>query len=277
MTLTVGSTGVEVIALQALLNNRGYSKVHADGKFGALTLDAVKDFQKHIGFTVDGVVTDYIFNALRGAGPVPIKGIDVSHWQQNINWNKVKTAGVGFCYIKSSEGNTRREAEALKQGPAAKSVGIPIGYYHFSSLNDPNVVNDADQEAISFDAAMRLLPSYDLIPVLDIETNKSNLSPDLVQRWITEFRTKLASLGHRELMIYSYTPFIEQYLPAHHPFGDMPLWLAQYRDIDYPKMPHGWTSYTVWQYSASGTVSGISGNVDLNKCLVLPLVTPPSV
>lgn len=271
MNLKLGSKGTDVITVQAMLNNRGYSKVNPDGDFGVITSDAIKDFQKHIGLPVDGIVNDHVFDLLRGVNSVPIKGIDVSYWQQNIDWKKVKDSGVNFCYIKTSEGNTK-EPEALKQGPGAKAAGLHIGYYHFASLNDPNVVNDADIEAVVFDSAMKLLPKHDLIPVLDIETNKSNLSPDLVSRWINEFVTKMAQLGHHRIMIYSYTPFVDQHFPINHNFGNMPLWLAQYRDVDYPKMPHGWTSYSVWQYSATGNVPGIKGNVDLNRCLVLPLL-----
>jgi GH25 family lysozyme M1 (1,4-beta-N-acetylmuramidase) len=276
MTLKIGSRGTDVIALQALLRNRGYAKVTADGDFGPVTDAAVKDFQSHSGLAADGVVTDQLMDILQGAAGPTILGVDVSYWQQNIDWSKVAGANVKFAYIKASEGNGRKEPMCASQARGAAAAGLKVGYYHFAAMNDPNVVNDADQEAVLFDSVMKSLPKADLMPVLDIETNKSNLSPDLVQRWISEFAAKMTQLGHK-LMIYTYTPFVEQYFPQNHPFGELPLWLAQYRNVAYPSMPHGWKSYAVWQYSSTGAIPGIAGNVDLNKCIELPLIAPPSV
>ena len=88
MNLKLGSKGTDVITVQAMLNNRGYSKVNPDGDFGVITSDAIKDFQKHIGLPVDGIVNDHVFDLLRGVNSVPIKGIDVSYWQQNIDWKR---------------------------------------------------------------------------------------------------------------------------------------------------------------------------------------------
>jgi lysozyme len=274
MTLIKGSRGPEVMALQGMLVNRGYKSVVPDGDFGGITEAAVKDFQAHVGVQADGVVTDDLMLKLQGTsiGDGVILGVDVSYWQANVDWVKVRQSGVQFAYVKCSEASARFEPRASAQATGAIAANLQVGYYHFAGLNDPNVVADADKEALFFHSCMQQLPSATLLPVLDLETNKSNLSPALVQRWVTEFVAKMTELGHN-VMLYSYAPFLDQYLPHDHPFGSMPLWLAQYRNVDYPSMPNGWNSYSIWQYSNTGAVNGI-GQCDVNKTTVLPLINP---
>ncbi|TND08287.1 MAG: lysozyme precursor [Bacteroidetes bacterium] len=204
--------------------------------------------------------------------PAYCSGIDVSHHQGTIDWSKLKSADpaiglVNFVYIKATEGVGYIDPMALTYAQGAKAAGLRIGYYHFASLNDPNVSNDAAAEARYFDSQLKTLPAADLVPVLDLETNKSNLSPQLVQQWITAFLDTMNQLGYPSVMLYSYQPFLDQYLPAGHPFGKLPLWLAQYRNVPQPTLPKGWTAYTIWQYSNQGKLAGFTTNVDLNKAV----------
>lgn len=197
-------------------------------------------------------------------------GIDVSHYQGNINWDKLKTADpalglIHFVYIKATQGVGYTDPMAKAHAEGAKSVGLKIGYYHFATLNDPNIPNDAVAEARYFDSQMKTLPAADLMPVIDIETNKSNLSPVQVEQWLAAFLGEMLRLGYQQVMIYSYQPFLDQFLPPSHAFGKYPLWLAQYRNIPQPTLPKGWSSYTIWQYSNQGRLSGITGMVDVNK------------
>jgi lysozyme len=265
MNIQIGSNGPDVTLVQALLHNRGYSAVNADGDFGGITSAAVKDFQSKHGLTPDGIVTDDLVSMLRGTTGAPtFLGVDVSHYQAAANWSSIAAAGISFAYIKTTEGVAFKDPCADKHATNAKAAGVKIGYYHFA-----NVDQDATAEAKFFSACLQAMPQADLLPVLDIETNKSNLTALQIQQWITLFINEMKQEGH-DIMIYSYTPFIEQYLPPVHPFGSVPLWLAQYRPVDYPKMPHGWTSYTVWQYTNAGNVGGVT--FDMNKCSKLPLI-----
>jgi len=266
MNLKKGNKGPEVVQLQYLLSNRGYSNIKVDGDFGMITETAVKDFQSKHGMVVNGIVDAAMLASLNGPVETIVKGIDVSHYQASPDWKKVKADGITFAYIKVTEGVTGKDAKTNLHGIGANAVGIKVGYYHFASLNDSvNVAADAAAEAKFFNDTLKTLPvAGNLPPVLDIETNKSNLSPMAVQLWITTFLNTMVSLGHPVTILYSYTPFLDQYLPQNHPFGNVPLWIAQYRDVEYPKMPHGWTSYTIWQYTNTGNVNGI-GPCDNNK------------
>lgn len=263
--LQLGSKGPDVMMVQALLKNRGYSYVNPDGSFGTLTQDAVKDFEVKNGLTPTGVVTDALVNLLRGVGASTIKGVDVSHWNGAVNWANVAADGYSFCYIKATEGTSFQYPITATQASGAQAAGLKVGYYHFAN---PDI--DPQSEVNFFNSVMSKLPPADLIPVLDIEVNKSNLSPVQMQNWISTFVNGMYA-SNQKVMLYSYTPFLEQYLPANHPFGNLPIWLAQYINVEYPKMPHGWTSYTIWQYSNTGPVNGI-GQCDVNKCANLPLI-----
>lgn len=187
------------------------------------------------------------------------KGIDISHYDPNCDWNKIKADGVDFVYIKCTQGLHFSDPLCLGHATKAKSVGIKVGYYHFAEITD-----DAVQEAKFFLGKLATLPQSDLLPVLDIETNKIGLDATHVEAWIHSFLDTIKQYG-KTTMIYSYTPFLDQYLPHTHQFGIVPLWIAQYRNISSPLLPHGWNTAALWQYTNQGHVNGISVPVDMNK------------
>lgn len=267
MNLKKGDRGQDVVQLQYYLNNRGYSNIKIDGDFGMITESAVRDYQSKHGIPATGIADDVTLESLKGItqhAQETVRGIDVSHYQPHADWHKIKASGVSFAYIKASEGVNGKDALSSAHANGAKSVGVKIGYYHFASLNDLHVAEDSSAEAKWFDGLLRTLPSSDLPPVLDIETNKSGLSPQAVQLWIQTFLDTMKQLGHPVVILYSYTPFLDANLPHDHPFGSNPIWIAQYRNVEYPKMPHGWNSYLIWQYTNAGEVDGI-GKCDNNK------------
>jgi GH25 family lysozyme M1 (1,4-beta-N-acetylmuramidase) len=85
-----------------------------------------------------------------------------------------------------------------------------------------------------------------------------------VLEWINTFFNEMKKLGYSNLILYSYTPFLDSNLPPNHGLGNIHLWLAAYVSASQPKLPKGWSSYFIWQKSAKGNVTGINGNVDMN-------------
>ena len=206
-----------------------------------------------------------------------IYGIDISHHNGTINWAKVKLASpaVSFVYIKATQGVGYKDPNNATYATGATNAGIKIGYYHFASLNNNlNIEKDATDEANWFDAVIKTLPPSQLMPVLDIETNEKNLTTQQVKTWIATFLSQMNLLGHKNIMIYSYKPFFDENLPANHPFGSLPLWLAQYRNVAAPSLPQNWSKYTVWQYSAKGKVDGINSDCDMNRTTIDFLTLP---
>lgn len=195
------------------------------------------------------------------------KGMDLSHYDPQVDWNKAKASGIDFVYIKSTQGTSFVDPMGQTHGINAKLVGIKIGYYHFADVTQP-----AASQAIFFLNQLKRLPEYDLLPVLDIETNKADLTPAQIETWIDVFYNELKDQNVK-MMLHSYTPFLDQYLPITHNFGGIPLWIAQYRNVQTPQLPHGWTTASVWQYSNQGHVDGVAAlTVDLNKAITQDFV-----
>jgi len=195
-----------------------------------------------------------------------MNGIDVSHHNGTIDWAKVAAnpTKVDFVYIKASEGVGYTDPMFAANAKGAKQAGLKIGYYHFASLNTLNDVPDAKSEADYFMSLIKSAPATDLPFALDIETNDIGLDKTHVLEWINTFFAEMKQGGYTDTILYSYAPFLDANLPANHGLGNIRLWLAAYVDPAKLKLPAGWSGYYIWQKSASGTISGITGNVDLN-------------
>jgi GH25 family lysozyme M1 (1,4-beta-N-acetylmuramidase) len=198
-----------------------------------------------------------------------IYGIDVSHNNGTVDWEKVQSSDPAnaFAFIKATEGVGYTDPMCMTNATAiTQKTKIRFGYYHFASLNNAtDVSKDATDEANWFVQTMQTMPEASIVPVLDIERNDSKLTPQQVQEWISAFMTQMDVLGFPKVILYSYVSFLNDNLPADHPFGTLPLWIAHYTSNASPTIPKGWTNYTLWQYSASGAVNGVSTQCDLDK------------
>lgn len=196
-----------------------------------------------------------------------MNGIDISHHQGSIDFKKVAADSqkIEFVIIKASQGVGFIDPEVGFNSNKAKAAGLRIGYYHFASLNSTDVVKDSTDEANYFLGVIKSLPLPDLPLILDIETNDKKLSPPDVFLWIQTFLNVLKVNGHPDVVLYSYTPFLNDNLPSNHSFGNIKLWIAGYQKK--VKIPKGWANYWLWQYTDKGKVNGINSNVDMNKSL----------
>jgi lysozyme len=179
-------------------------------------------------------------------------GIDVSHYQGTIDWNKVKQAGVAYAFIKATESSSLVDNKFQANWQASRDAGVIRGAYHFFKAS-----SDATAQAHNFVETIISLSSQDLPPVLDVEAGggtASNISSS-VQTWLDVVEQQLG----RKPMIYTVASFWNSNLTNQ--FGDYPLWVANY-GVQSPKLPNGWTRWSFWQYSQSGTVSGVAGSVD---------------
>ncbi|MCW3105229.1 MAG: hypothetical protein JWO09_3669 [Bacteroidetes bacterium] len=195
-----------------------------------------------------------------------MNGIDVSHNNGTIDWAKVAAnpTKIDFVYIKASEGVGYTDPMFATNAKGAKAAGLKIGFYHFASLNTLNDVPDAKSEADYFMSLIKSAPAADLPYALDIETNKVGLDKAHVLEWINTFFAEMKQGGYNNTILYSYTPFLDSNLPANHNLGNIRLWLAAYVSPARLQLPVGWTQYYIWQNSSTGSVSGITGNVDTN-------------
>lgn len=180
-------------------------------------------------------------------------GVDVSHYQGNVDWNAVKAAGVSFAFAKATESTTYVDSQFKTNWQGMKAAGLLRGAYHFFQAG-----SDAAAQAQNFIKTVGSLEAMDLPPVLDIESAGSASNSSIVTGVQTWLNTVEQGLG-RKPMIYTNASFWNAHL--NNQFGGYPLWIAHY-DVASPKIPTGWTEWNFWQYSQTGKVQGISGNVD---------------
>lgn len=210
-----------------------------------------------------------------------IKGIDVSKHNGEIDFYKVLQAGYEFVYLKVSQGVGYLDPKFHDNFERARRAGLKIGFYHFASLNDQDEVKDATEEAKFFLKSISGL-HFDLLPMLDVETNEVSLTKSEVEMWIRTFHEYLEG----KCILYSSAGFLNSYLNAEHRLGNIPLWLSGYPldrnnasvnesigvTLKTPKPPIGWNDWMIWQWTGKGSVPGINGSADLNLAKTLPLV-----
>jgi lysozyme len=186
-----------------------------------------------------------------------IAGIDVSHYNGSVDCGQMAAGGVVFAYIKASEGKFTKDPLYANNYAGLGQNQIVRGAYHFfyPQLN-------AQAQASNFPSVVTQLTAGDLPPVLDVELSgeqsPSNIAAAM-QQWLDNVQQ---SLG-RTPIIYTSASFWNTALGGTAAFAGYPLWVAEYTSNPSPNIPAGFSNYAFWQYSQSGSVPGIAGNVDM--------------
>ncbi|WP_234734285.1 glycoside hydrolase family 25 protein [Tellurirhabdus bombi] len=191
----------------------------------------------------------------------PIHGIDVSHHNKKINWQKVRRIqangiGLQFVFVKATEGVTLVDRQFKTNWREAGKAGLKRGAYHFYHPR-----RDAEKQAKNFIKTVDL-DAGDFAPVLDFEidwnVNSEKLIADL-QLWLNLVENHYGV----KPIIYTNRHFYRRYIAGN--FDDYPLWLADYTKEhldDYQT-----ERLYFWQHNKGGSVSGIRGQVDFNVFL----------
>jgi GH25 family lysozyme M1 (1,4-beta-N-acetylmuramidase) len=194
-----------------------------------------------------------------------IRGVDVSHWQGTIDWAKVATSGIRFAYLKASEGTTYVDPTFAVNRAGARANGVRVGAYHFARPDD--APGDARREARFFVQTAEPKPG-NLLPVLDIERT-GGLDQAGVTRWARRWVAEVRELTGVTPMVYT-SPYgwLERTGDTRRLARDgAPLWVAHW-GVSSPTLPaNGWAGngWVVWQWSSTGSVPGIAGDVDLDR------------
>lgn len=220
-----------------------------------------------------------------GVAAKPPLGIDVSRFQGKIKWKPVAGKGkVRFAFVQASRGSGFDCAVAPDRCGAdeyyarnyarARAKGIPVGPYHRMFSNGKTVTEvtaDATAEAdlfISMVNASGGLKPGDLRPALDVETPFGGLSATELVTWIRTWLDRVeAALGHKPVIYTNNSSWRATGNTSEFALDGHPLWVAHW-GVPAPSTPasfwagNGWS---VWQYSSSGSVKGITGRVDMNR------------
>lgn len=184
-----------------------------------------------------------------------IKGIDVSHYQGDIDFGKVKKAGYQFVIAKCTEGSEDGSAfvdNKYKQNVArAKAAGLAVHAYHFFRAVSES---DAAAEAKWF---LKNLTGGENYLFCDVEAQNLNGDKNKLTAFVNEFFYTLEKAGHNKLGIYSGKNFFETRLVEKNLRPGLLTWIARYnsvlgRDAD------------IWQHTSSASVPGVSGRCDAN-------------
>jgi lysozyme len=211
-----------------------------------------------------------VVSALTIAEPAAaaITGPDVSSWQHpngsSINWNLVKAAGHSFAFVKATEATNYTNPYFAADWAAIATAGMDRGPYHFAR---PGSTASAASQAAYFASAIgNMGHPGDLPPVLDLE-DTGGLSPDNLIAWTQSFLSTTQSLTNRIPMIYVSPNFWRTNMNNSTAFTAYPLWIAQWTSATSPSfpLPGGWTSWTFWQYTDSGSIPGIAAAVDVSR------------
>lgn len=206
--------------------------------------------------------TGFRWRALYGDTRYPsgyeIHGIDISHYQGKINWDKLQNAMIEGCplrfiIIKSTEGASEIDENFEENFNHAREYGFLRGAYHFWSVK-----STAREQANFFLKKVNLLDG-DLPPVLDVEKKPKNQSIEDFQQDILTWLHIVEDRYHVKPIIYTYYKFKEAYLNAP-VFEDYPYWIAHYY-VDKVEYKGAWK---FWQHTDAGRLPGIKGYVDFN-------------
>lgn len=203
----------------------------------------------------NNTVTDDFYKYFGGED---MKGIDVSVHNGNIDWQKVKSAGIDFAILRAGYGRlaSQKDEKFEQNYKNAKAAGIPVGAYWYSYAMTPE---EAELEADVFLSVIKG-KQFEFPVYYDVEEKKQfDLGKEQVSAIMRAFLKKVESAGY----------FVGLYGSASslttHTADDIKswytIWLAHWvQQTNYSG------AYAVWQYSEKGKVDGISGNVDLDTC-----------
>jgi lysozyme len=190
----------------------------------------------------------------------PVHGIDISRWQAGIDWARARAAGVNFVWIKGTEGGDIADPELGAHSEESLAAGIPTGAYHFWY----HCRDGASQARWFIRHVARVRGS--LPPVLDVEftprspTCAARPDPGTLRRELQAFIGLVGSHYRTAPVVYT-TPDIHAYADLGRLTG-AEFWLRS--TANHPSATYPGARWTFWQYSGTGRVPGISGDVDLN-------------
>jgi lysozyme len=182
-------------------------------------------------------------------------GIDVSYYQGDIAWSRVRRAGVQFAFIRVSDGATILDTKFAANWTGAKRAGVLRGAYQFFRPEESAI----DQANVLI-AGLRARGAGELPPVIDIEVTGGLPLAKVAANarvWIEHVRSQL---GVEPIV---YTNYGMWRWGGAEQLGRQLLWLAHYTEAC-PSVPPPWSQWTFWQYTDNGRVDGIDTPVDLD-------------
>ncbi|MDO4731904.1 MAG: glycoside hydrolase family 25 protein [Bacillota bacterium] len=193
-------------------------------------------------------------------------GVDISYFQGNIDWQAVATDGIDFAMVRLgyrgySEGGIFEDEFARANLQGAEEAGLELGAYFFSqAINEEEALEEAEFVLELLEGRELSYPiAFDMEEIDDSSARTANLSVEQRSKITESFCSAIEKAGYQAI-IYGNIPWLAGRLDLPS-LREYPLWLAQY--YERPLFPY---AFSIWQYTESGQVAGISTPVDLNIC-----------
>ena len=197
-------------------------------------------------------------------------GIDVSHYQGDIDWQKIKAAGIEFVFVRlgyrgyGQDGVLKMDTNFEKNMEGARAAGLDEGVYFFAqAVNETEAVEEAEfvlEHLMEYDLQMPVV--YDPESVVHEEARTDNVTGEQFTKNTKVFCETIEKSGY-DAMVYCNMTWQAFKLDLEE-LEEYPIWYADYEE--YPQTPY---HFEIWQYSNEGTVDGIQGNVDLNIQMIM--------
>ena len=195
-------------------------------------------------------------------------GIDVSHWQNDINFDELtKSQSIDFMIIRAGQGLNVNDRKFERNYTYAKKYGIPLGVYLYANAQN---VDEAKAEA---NHLLELLKGkkFELPIFYDVEAQE-NLDINTITAMCNEFCKILKSAGYKIGIYASKYYFMYKIYPNKLP-TDCAIWVASYgrNDGAIPKDTYKYYgNWDIWQYTSTGKIAGINGDVDYDISYKIP-------
>jgi GH25 family lysozyme M1 (1,4-beta-N-acetylmuramidase) len=196
-----------------------------------------------------------------GTAATTVPGIDVSTWQGVVDWGAVAGAGIKFAFVRVSHGVSTIDTQFPANWQGTRAHGVVRGaYQYFMPGDDPTA---QAQLVVDHIAAAGGLQTDDLPCVIDVE-NMDGVAASGVMAAIHTWIDFIEAHTGKRPIIYTGSYFWDDHgLDA--TLAGYPLWTAHYTTAACPLAANPWSSWRFWQYTSTGSVAGISGNVDRDR------------
>lgn len=240
-----------------------------DSHYGPIWMPILKNIPKN-EYRPELFLADEFSGYMNYYGPEDyLRGIDVSVYQGEIDWDEVKASGVDFVMIRCGNrgyvtGVMAEDANFKANIRGALNAGLQVGVYYFSqALTTEEALDEAEFVIDLLDGYDITFPvAYDWEVVSDPDGDTARtayIEPDQLTSNFLVFAQRLEIEGYTPVLYANKKTTVWKYDLGR--LSGYDLWYAEYNDT--PSLPYKWT---MWQYSSKGAVPGINGSVDLNIC-----------
>ena len=196
-----------------------------------------------------------------------LRGIDVSHYQGDVDWKEVKAGGMHFGIAKSTEGLSYVDPKFKENWDNIAAAGLYRGSYHFFVAND-----DPLKQAEHFINTVGSIENHHINPILDLEASIGDLTIEQYQKNVLIWLNKVEEAMGVMPIIYTDRPFGNTNL-NNAEFSKYCLWLAEYGTKE-ATVPESWSAkgWSAWQFTSHDALKGVNGNVDESRFLSSMLI-----